>query len=186
MRKLLKLRYLVTLAVPLAIGLTAVTAFADSSPSPNPSGSPSSAAVGDPSNGQTLFGANCASCHGASATGGIGPSLNPIVKLNGVANPVDPQYLIDTITNGRKASDGFNSDMPAKGGNSSLTEQDIRDLAAYIIQLNQQTGPRPYDEETLPKMTMLWVAIGIIAFLVMTWLLATYNMRWIARRARRQ
>src|ERR1700704_725605 len=99
----LKLSALVALAVPALVALTAITTLADSSPTPSPSGSPGASALpGDPNKGASLFGPNCAQCHGASLGGGIGPSLNPIVKLPGVSNPLDPTYLIDIITNGRK------------------------------------------------------------------------------------
>src|SRR6267142_301954 len=116
----LKLSALVALAVPALIALTAITTLADSSPSP--SGSPS-ALPGDPAKGATLFGQNCATCHGASMGGGIGPALNRIA-----------------------------------GG-----------------------GPLPPGE--LAKRTMLWVGIGIVSMIFVTYLLAQYNMRWIARRA---
>jgi hypothetical protein len=72
--------------------------------------------------------------------------------------------------------------MPAKGGNSKLTDQDVRDLAAYIIQQNQVGSP-PLSPGELAKRTILWVFIGIIAMVFITFLLAQYNMRWIARRA---
>jgi hypothetical protein len=35
----------------------------------------------------------------------------------------------------------------------------------------------------LAKRTILWVTIGIIAMVFITYLLAQYNMRWVARRA---
>jgi mono/diheme cytochrome c family protein len=178
----LKLSALVALVVPALVALTAITTLADSSPSPLPSGS--AALPGDPAKGATLYGQNCATCHGASLTGGIGPSLNPIEKLPGVSNPLDVAFLIDIITNGRKhqATDPRQTDMPPKGGNDSLTTQDVKDLAAYIIEQNQ-TGSPPLPPGELAKRTIFWVSIGIAAMLFVTFLLAQYNMRWIARRA---
>ena len=180
----LKLSALVALAVPALIALTAITTLADSSPSPGPSGSPA-ALPGDAGKGATLFGQNCATCHGASLGGGIGPALNPIAKLPGVADPLDATYLIDIITNGRKhqAGDPGTADMPAKGGNPSLTEQDVKDLASYIIEQNRIPGGGPLPPGELAKRTMLWVGIGIVSMIFVTYLLAQYNMRWIARRA---
>ena len=180
----LKLSALVALAVPALIALTAITTLADSSPTP--SGSPSGSALpGDPNKGASLFGQNCATCHGASLGGGIGPALNPIVKLPGVADPLDPNFLINIITNGRKhqAGDPGTADMPAKGGNPNLSVQDIQDLAAYIIEQNRIPGGGPLPPGELAKRTMLWVGIGIVAMIFVTYLLAQYNMRWIARRA---
>ena len=172
---------LVALAVPAMVALTAISTLADSSPSPSAS---AAALPGDPTKGDALFGANCASCHGASLTGGIGPALNPIEKLPNVANPLDPTFLIGIITNGRihQPGDPRQTDMPAKGGNSALTDQDVKDLAAYIIQQNL-TGSPPLSPNELAKRTILWVGIGIIAMVFITLLLSQYNMRWIARRA---
>jgi mono/diheme cytochrome c family protein len=179
-----KLSALVALAVPALIAFTAITTLADSSPSPSPAGG--SALPGDPARGATLYAQNCATCHGASLEGGIGAVLNPIDKLPGVANPLDPNFLIDLITNGRTPQPGDPKQiaMPAKGGNAALTDQDVKDLAAYIIQQNSLgAGAAPLPPGELAKRTILWVSIGIIAMVFLTYLLAQYNMRWIARRA---
>jgi mono/diheme cytochrome c family protein len=176
----LKLSLLLAIAVPALVALTAITTLADSTPSP--SGAP---LPGDPAKGGTLFGVNCATCHGASLGGGIGPALNPITKLPDIPNSLDPAFLIDIITNGRKhqAGDPGSVDMPIKGGNTNLTEQDVKDLASYIIQQNLIPGGGPFSANELAKRTMLWVGIGIVGMLFITLLLAQYNMRWIARRA---
>jgi mono/diheme cytochrome c family protein len=179
-----KLSALVALAVPALIALTAITTLADSSPSPSPAGG--SALPGDPVKGATLYAQNCATCHGASLEGGIGAVLNPIDKLPGIPNSLDPNTLIDLITNGRTPQPGDPKQiaMPAKGGNAALTDQDVKDLAAYIIQQNSiGAGAAPLPPGELAKRTILWVSIGIIAMVFLTYLLAQYNMRWIARRA---
>src|ERR1700674_3790592 len=157
-----KLPALLAIVVPGLLALTAITTLADSSPSP--SGSPA-ALPGDPAAGASLYGQNCASCHGASMAGVVGPALNPIAQLPGVPNSLDPTFLIDTITNGRKhhAGDPGTADMPAKGANANLTDQNVKDLAAYIIQQNLIPGGGPLSPGELAKRTILWVAIGIIA-----------------------
>ena len=172
---------LVALAIPALLALTAISTLADSAPSPSARAAP---LPGDPTKGAALYGANCASCHGASLTGGIGPALNPIEKLPNVANALDPTFLIGIITNGRvhQPGDPRQTDMPAKGGNSALTDQDVKDLAAYIIDQNH-TGSPPLSPNELAKRTMLWVGIGIAGMVFITLLLSQYNMRWIARRA---
>ena len=183
--KRLKLSALIALAVPALVAFTAITTLADSSPSPSAPGT-AGALPGDPTKGATLYGQNCATCHGASLEGGIGAVLNPIDKLPGVANALDPSFLIDIITNGRQpqAGDPKQIAMPAKGGNTALTDQDVKDLAAYIIQQNSMgVGSAPLAPGELAKRTILWVSIGIIAMVFVTYLLAQYNMRWIARRA---
>jgi mono/diheme cytochrome c family protein len=178
----LQLSVLIALAVPALIGLTAITTLADSSPSP--SGTPTPPLPGDPARGAMLYGQNCAGCHGGSLEGGVGPALNPIYKLPGVTDPLDANWLIDVITNGRKHQPGDpgTQDMKPKGGNDKLTDQDIKDLAAYIIQENR-TGSPPLSAGELAKRTILWVSIGILAMIFITYLLSQYNMRWIARRA---
>ena len=180
----LKMSALLLFVVPGLVLLATVTTLADSSPSPN--GSPPSALPGDPTKGGTLYAANCASCHGANLEGGIGAVLNPIDKLPRVPNGLDPTFLIAIITNGRQPQSGDPKSiaMPPKGGNPNLSDQDIKDLAAYIIQQNSlPPGSRPLTPGEAAISTILWVGIGIIVMVFITFLLARYNMRWIARRA---
>ena len=180
LKKGFKLSALLAVAVPALVGLTAMSTMAASSPSPA-GGQP---LPGDPVKGAALYGANCATCHGSALGGGIGPSLNPIEKLPKISDPLDPTFLIDIITNGRTAQPGDprSTNMPAKGGNANLTDQDVKDLAAYII-LQNRTGEPPLSANELAKRTMLWVGIGIAGMVFITLLLSQYNMRWIARRA---
>lgn len=178
---------LLLVAVPAFFVLTSLSTLADSSPTPGPNSTPSGGTTlpGDPSKGATLYAQNCGTCHGASLEGGIGAVLNPIEKLPGVPNSLDPSFLIDIITNGRtpQAGDPKTTPMPAKGGNTKLTDQDVKDLAAYIIQQNHAPGGGALSPNELAKRTILWVSVTIIAMGFVTYLLATYNMRWIARRA---
>ena len=168
------------LGIPAFFLLTALSTLADTTPSPASTASGATTLPGDPEKGQTLFSQNCATCHGASLEGGIGPALNPIEKLPGVANPLDPAYLIGVITNGKTDA---GKTMPPKGGNPNLTDQDVKDLAAFIIQQNRTPGGGALSPGELPKRTILLVSIGIIAMVFITYLLSSYNMRWIARRA---
>ena len=140
---------------------------------------------GDPVKGEAAFGASgCATCHGANLGGGIGPPLAPIQKLPDTQNPLDPQYLIDTITNGKKGVGSYPAAMPAKGGSVTLADQGIKDIAAFIILQNQvPPGQRPLAPGDLAKSTITWVTLGILAMLALTYLLSRYNMRWIARKS---
>jgi mono/diheme cytochrome c family protein len=171
---------LVAVSVPVLLVLTGMSSLADSSPTP----SASAALPGDPNSGATLYGQNCSTCHGANLEGGIGASLNPIDKLPGVPDSLDPTFLIGIITNGRQPQPGDPKQiaMPVKGGNNQLSDQNIKDLASYIIVQNRSGSP-PLSPGELAKRTILWVSIGIIAMIFVTFLLAQYNMRWIARRA---
>ena len=165
----------VALAIPGILLLTGISTLADASPSP----SGSTALPGDPNNGATIYAQNCATCHGTSLEGNIGPTLNPIQKLPGVSNPLDPTYLITTISNGIPGTA-----MPAWAGPGKLSDQQIKDVASFIIEQNRiGAGNVPLSANELAKRTMLWVGIGILSFLFITYLLSQYNMRWIARRA---
>ena len=178
----------------LAAGTISATA-ASPSPSASASGSPSASAApgaagslpGDATKGQAAYNsANCAQCHGASLEGGVGPRLNPLQKITGtpdfkkVDEPAVAEYLITTITNGKAPSDGFGQ-MPAKGG-ANLSDQDVKDIASYIIQTNL-SGKTPLSPAELARSNVFWVAVGIGGMCLLTYLLAQYNMRWIARRA---
>jgi mono/diheme cytochrome c family protein len=166
-------------AVLVGWTLTAVFA-AQASPSPSAS---ASAPAGDAAKGAQVFGAQgCTSCHGANLEGGIGAKLNPIQKLPGVANSLDPNYLQTTIRNGRQPDPGFTTAMPPFGPDK-LSDQDLNNVIAYIITQNQagSAGLSPVD---LARSNVFWVSIGILAMTFITWLLSRYNMRWIALRAR--
>ncbi|MBO0702365.1 MAG: cytochrome c [Candidatus Dormibacteraeota bacterium] len=138
---------------------------------------------GDPTKGQQLFSSGtCSSCHGANLEGGIGPALNPITHLGNTHNPLDPAYLESTITNGLSGAGGYSASMPPKGGDNSLTQQDIADLAAFIIQSNQ-SGQVTLSPVDLARSNVFWVTTTLFLLILLTFLLSRYNMRWIARRA---
>lgn len=160
------------------------------SPEPSASGSPGAALPGDPAHGQQLYNQTCTACHGASMEGGVGPKLNPLQKITGtppfkkVSDPGVADYLITTIANGKDPSDGFGQ-MPPKGGNTALTDQDVKDIAAYIIQANLNPGQSALGPVELARSNVFWVTVGVGVMVLLTWLLARYNMRWIAFRAQK-
>ena len=177
---------MLALGVPAFLVLTALSTLADASPSPSPSGSAASGATalpGDPQKGATVYAQNCATCHGASLEGGIGATLNPIDKLPGVSNPLDPNFLISIISDGRNPQPGDPKQVAMPAWKGKLSDQDIKDVAAYIIQQNHTPGGGALSPGELAKRTILWVSIAIIAMGFVTYLLSAYNMRWIARRA---
>jgi len=77
-------------------------------------GAPVSAQVG-----ASIYGKNCAACHGANGTGGIGPALaeNPHVNIG------DPTTMLTTIVQGRSL-------MPSWRG--QLSASDIASVATYV------------------------------------------------------
>lgn len=87
--------------------------------------------------GREIYLATCASCHGASASGGRGPNL--------LAPPVsayDAETLAAKITRGKPLAG-----MPAFGkpslGGRRLTDEQIRAVAAYLISLRAGASPSP-------------------------------------------
>jgi disulfide bond formation protein DsbB len=88
--------------------------------------------------GETLF-TTCAACHGADAEGitGLGKDL---VDTEFIATHTDEE-LVDFIVTGRPVWDEANTtgvDMPPKGGNPTLTREDIEAVVAYIRSLQSQ------------------------------------------------
>ena len=71
-------------------------------------------------------------------------------------------------------------DGPA--GRTKVCGEDTRQACLEFIEQNR-TGSPPLSPGELAKRTILWVSIGILAMIFITFLLAQYNMRWIARRA---
>ncbi len=99
---------------------------------------------GDPVQGQKIFTANCAVCHGPQGQGGqpnpgsadgTVPSLNPIDEM---FNPDDPTQFashIDTYIEHGSHTDGLEQ-MPSWGDNNLLSPQQIADVVAYVVSLN--------------------------------------------------
>ena len=160
--------------------MTAV--FAQSpSPSPAASGSPGQP-VGDPARGAQIFASQgCASCHGAALEGSsIAPRLNPITQLAGVPNPKDPAYIETTICNGRPRDPAYSGVMAAYC--TTLSGQQIKDLTAFILDENSKASAALGPVE-LARSNVFWITISVFLLVLVTFVLARYNMRWIDRRA---
>lgn len=69
---------------------------------------------GDAMAGSTLFAANCAGCHGADASGNIGPNIQG----------EEVAEITEHVINGHEGHTTFD-----------FTEQDIPDIAAYLATL---------------------------------------------------
>ena len=82
--------------------------------------------------GSTAFGTSvCAACHGPAGAGmqGLGPNLTDQTWLN-----TDGSYdgIVQVINTGVAQPKEAQTPMPAKGGNTALTDPQVRQLAAYI------------------------------------------------------
>ncbi|MFN3929606.1 MAG: c-type cytochrome, partial [Thermoflexus sp.] len=105
---------------------------------PTPPAAPAVAALqGSPEKGKELFLGSCASCHGPDAKGlpGLGKDMT---TSEFIRKQTDAQ-LLEFIKKGRPATDPANTtgvDMPPKGGNPALTDQDLADIIAFIRTFN--------------------------------------------------
>lgn len=86
--------------------------------------------------GEDLFKTTCSACHGSDAKGisGLGKDL----VHNDFINSLNDPKLRDFIVTGRSAWDKANTtgvDMPPKGGNPSLSDQQIDAIVAYLRSL---------------------------------------------------
>ncbi len=115
----------------LALGLAACGGGSSSTATP-------AGPVGDAVKGQTLFTGTCSSCHGPDATGiaGLGKDLTTSTFI---AEQTDAQ-LREFIKTGRPASDPANTtgvDMPPRGGNPAITDQDLVDIISYLRSIHK-------------------------------------------------
>jgi len=87
--------------------------------------------------GQSIFGDNCATCHGAGGTGGKGyPNLRDDVWLWG-GTLDDIYHTIDVGVRSDNPNARF-SQMPAFGRDGLLTADKIDDLTEYVVALSHR------------------------------------------------
>ncbi|OGO35114.1 MAG: hypothetical protein A2W35_11540 [Chloroflexi bacterium RBG_16_57_11] len=119
--------FLITLLLALAIFLPACGGGTPA-PTPTPTEPP-----GDPVAGKVAFDKTCIACHGTDLKGmpNLGKDLTTSEFVKGRTNP----QMVDFLKVGRPASDPLNTqgvDMPPKGGNPALTENDLLNIVAYV------------------------------------------------------
>ncbi len=122
--------YLKTVLFLLLASAVMLSACGGGAPAPTPT---PTGPVGDPVAGKTAYEGTCIACHGADLKGvpGLGKDLTTSEFVKSKTNA----ELLDFIKVGRPASDPANTqgvDMPPKGGNPALTEQDLINIIAYI------------------------------------------------------
>ncbi len=104
---------------------------------------------GDPASGKAIFDSNCASCHGPEGKGGVDnpgsedgtvPPLNPIDEtLVNKDAKVFAANLDLFLEHGSTPAGSSPSKMMLPFGDSSILEpQQIADVIAYVISLNQK------------------------------------------------
>ncbi len=100
--------------------------------------------------GRTLFGDNCAACHGRTAQGGDGfPNLTTDAWLWGGT----PEAIFETIRVGINSThpETRTSQMPAFGRDQLLKRDDIMAVAAYVHSLTAKAASAPTDKITAGK-----------------------------------
>lgn len=91
--------------------------------------------------GATLFAASCSSCHGADAKGM--PGLGRTLIGSEFVNSLNDDDLLDFLLKGRSPSDPASVtkiQMPPKGGNPALSDNDLLDIIAFIRSLQKPAG----------------------------------------------
>ena len=88
---------------------------------------------GDAAHGEELFAGTCSACHAPDGTGieGLGKNLT---TSEFSAGQTDAQ-LLAFIKVGRSTSDSLNTtgiDMPPKGGNPALSDEDLNDIVTFL------------------------------------------------------
>lgn len=121
------MRRLLAIVAVMAMALAACGGGGDASPDTTAGGP-----TGDAVAGESLF-VTCAACHGPDGTGleGLGKDLTNSAFL---AERTDAE-MVAFLEVGRRADDPDNDtgvDMPPKGGNPALSEQDLYDVIAYL------------------------------------------------------
>lgn len=99
---------------------------------------PDSAPKGDATKGAQIYAGTCSACHGPDAKGivGLGKDLTTSTFLDGLSD-ADAVAFLKT---GRPSSDPLNStgvDMPPRGGNPALTDDDLLNVVAYLRDLGK-------------------------------------------------
>ena len=137
-----RLVYGFVILLMLAVGVAACGGNEDPTPTAAPptaapaeAAAPAVAAVpaGDAANGQTLFSTTCAACHGPAGEGvqGLGKDMTHSEFIAGLSD----EELLAFVKEGRRIGDPLNTtgvDMPPKGGNPALTDEQLVDIIAYI------------------------------------------------------
>jgi disulfide bond formation protein DsbB len=123
-------RLLLALMLMLSLALAACGGGGDDEPAAT---EPPPEAAGDAANGKELFAKTCAACHGPNGEGvqGLG---KPFAGSEFLQDTSDGD-LLAFLKKGRPPGDAANTtgvDMPPKGGNPALTDDDLRDIIAFM------------------------------------------------------
>lgn len=123
--------------VALLLAALALSACSPGGGAPAPTTAPQAAQV-DINLGKQKFEAVCAACHSTDAKGL--PGLGKDMTTSQFVKSQTDEQLVEFIKKGRDTSDPANTTgvaMPPKGGDPSLTDDQLRSIVAYIRTLQQ-------------------------------------------------
>lgn len=128
---------LIGLLVVLALVSAACSESTGTQATTTAPGSDATSAVGDAAHGEALYNGSCVACHGPDGTGvdGLGKAW---VGSEFINTSTDDE-LVEFLKVGRPADHPDNTTgiaMLPRGGNPSLTDEDLLDLVAYMRTLN--------------------------------------------------
>lgn len=140
-------RLFVILALLSLFVINVTACGGDEEPTPAPTVAPTTAApaegaapaaqaaapAGDAEKGKAIFATTCAACHGPAGEGvqGLGKDMTKSEFIAGLSD----EELVAFVKVGRPISDPLNTtkvDMPPKGGNPALTDEQLTDIVAFI------------------------------------------------------
>jgi ubiquinol-cytochrome c reductase cytochrome b subunit len=157
---------------------TVGTASPAASATPGPPGAAASM-IGSAHHGAVLFGRHCASCHGKQ---GKGLSSGAAAHAAPALAPIDPALFsqepdafaddIDRIIqHGLTPAGPQEVGMPAFGDHKTLTQQEIADIEAYVMQLNGVNraqlvhaglAPRRFFHAVLALVALVALGLGVL------------------------
>jgi mono/diheme cytochrome c family protein len=94
--------------------------------------------TGDAVAGETLYSGTCIACHGPDAKGL--PNLGKDLTVSEFFKSKSDAELLTFVKTGRPVGDPDNTtgvDMPPRGGNPALSDEDITHIIAYICTLEE-------------------------------------------------
>lgn len=136
-------------AAEVAVVPTQTATEAPPTPTTEPTAEPAAVAEVsyDPalvSQGQTLYSSTCVACHGPNARGI--PGLGKDLLASEFVHSLSDDELTQFITVGRRPWDEGNTtgiDMPARGGNPNLTDEEIHAIVAFLRTETVNAGITP-------------------------------------------
>lgn len=135
MRKYLSI---LLLSILLAVALAACGGSSDEEPSGGQPDDSGAVSAGDPVEGKKQYDMVCIACHGPTGEG-VENLGKPFTTSDFVTSQSDEE-LLAFVKTGRPIGHPDNTtgvDMPPKGGNPALTDEQLLDIIAYIRTLHE-------------------------------------------------